>query len=447
MRLQASSKADMQVDEPTDKPQVWQPGDPIEEGEELEYDRASYQCFHQLALEWPCLSFDILRDNMGAPRTTFPLTQYMVAGTQAPNARGQTMVIAKLDRMGQGRHGDKAQEDEGAEDDEMSDSDGEEDDQPPIMHHRLISHPGSVNRIRAMPQQPSLVATWSERGTVQVYDVAAQLKELDEEGPGGSKGKKTPIYKVQPKETLKGHKTEGYAVDWSPVRAGLMATGDCGNAIRIWEPKDGGGWVTQPNSCNAHEGSVEDIQWSPTEEDVFVSSSVDKHIFVWDKRQSNSPMLKVQAHDADVNVVSWNRSTTYMLASGGDDGVLRIWDLRNFTATDFVAHFKHHQAPVTSVEWCPHEPSMLATTSADNQTIVWDLALERDPEEEAAMAADMEALGSNAVAPTDIPPQLLFVHAGQRNVKEMHWHTQIPGLITATAEDGFHVFKPSNLGM
>lgn len=49
----------------------------------------------------------------------------------------------------------------------MSDSDGEEDDQPPIMHHRLISHPGSVNRIRAMPQQPSLVATWSERGTVQ----------------------------------------------------------------------------------------------------------------------------------------------------------------------------------------------------------------------------------------------------------------------------------------
>lgn len=39
-----------------------------------------------------------------------------------------------------------------------------------------------------------------------MYDVAAQLKELDEEGPGGSKGKKTPIYKVQPKETLKGHK-------------------------------------------------------------------------------------------------------------------------------------------------------------------------------------------------------------------------------------------------
>ena len=108
---------------------------------------------------------------------------------------------------------------------------------------------------------------------------------------------------------------------------------------------------------------------------------------------------------------------------------------------------RHHMGAVTSVEWCPHESSMLATTSADNQTIVWDLALERDPEEEAAMAADMEAMGSNAAAPADIPPQLLFVHAGQKNVKELHWHTQIPGLITSTAEDGFHVFKPSNLGM
>eukprot|EP00951_Prasinocladus_malaysianus_P000781 scaffold5550_cov43-Prasinocladus_malaysianus.AAC.1 len=108
---------------------------------------------------------------------------------------------------------------------------------------------------------------------------------------------------------------------------------------------------------------------------------------------------------------------------------------------------RHHRAAVTSVEWCPHESSMLATTSADNQTIVWDLALERDPEEEAAMAADMEAMGSSAAAPQDIPPQLLFVHAGQKNVKELHWHQQIPGMITTTAEDGFHVFMPSNLGM
>lgn len=71
---------------------------------------------------------------------------------------------------------------------------------------------------------------------------------------------------------------------------------------------------------------------------------------------------------------------------------------------------------------------------------MWDLALERDPEEEAALAPE-----GNADAPADLPPQLLFVHAGQRAIKEVHWHAQIPGMLVDSAEDFFNVFKPSNL--
>lgn len=71
---------------------------------------------------------------------------------------------------------------------------------------------------------------------------------------------------------------------------------------------------------------------------------------------------------------------------------------------------------------------------------VWDLAVERDPEEEAALAAE-----GNATAPDDLPPQLLFVHAGQKAIKELHWHPQIPGMIVDSAEDFFNVFKPANV--
>lgn len=66
------------------------------------------------------------------------------------------------------------------------------------------------------------------------------------------------------------------------------------------------------------------------------------------------------------------------------------------------------RGPITSVEWCPAEPTMLATSSADGQLAVWDLAVERDPEEEAALAASM-----NAASPEDLPAQLLFVHLSQ----------------------------------
>ena len=71
---------------------------------------------------------------------------------------------------------------------------------------------------------------------------------------------------------------------------------------------------------------------------------------------------------------------------------------------------------------------------------MWDLSLERDPEEE-------RALGAGAAAPDDaeLPPQLMFLHQGVAQPKELHWHPHIPGLLLLTAETGFNVFRPSNI--
>lgn len=121
---------------------------------------------------------------------------------------------------------------------------------------------------------------------------------------------------------------------------------------------------------SAHTDSVEDIQWSPTEDTVFASCSVDKTIRIWDIRKKTQSALSITAHDSDVNVISWNKISNFALLSGGDDGTIKAWDLRKFDSNSPTASFNWHNGPVTSVSWSPFEGTTFAAGSADNQVII-----------------------------------------------------------------------------
>ncbi|KAL5998912.1 hypothetical protein ACLOJK_009860 [Asimina triloba] len=408
---------------PSNPAKVWQPGvDKLEEGEELQCDPLAYNCLHGFHIGWPCLSFDIVRDTLGLVRTEFPHTLYCVAGTQAETASWNYIGIFKLCRIsGKKRELLPANsvDDDSDADDSSSDEDDEDDgaggSQQPVLQLRKVAHDGCVNRIRSMSQQPHICATWSDNGHVQVWDFTSHLNVLAETDADVSTGANAISSQV-PLMKFNGHKDEGYAIDWSPVVPGRLVSGT----------------VQYLHSA----------KWSPTEADVFASCSVDGNIAIWDVRIGRSPVVSIKAHNADVNVLSWNRLASCMIASGSDDGTFSIRDLRLIQGDSLVAHFEYHKHPITSIEWSPHEASTLAVSSSDNQLTIWDLSLERDEEEEAEFKAKME---EQANAPQGLPPQLLFVHQGQKDLKELHWHAQIPGLLISTAADGFNVLMPSNI--
>ncbi|KAF3439594.1 hypothetical protein FNV43_RR17872 [Rhamnella rubrinervis] len=434
---------------PSRPAKVWQPGvDKLEEDEELECDPSAYNSLHAFHIGWPCLSFDVVRDSLGLVRTEFPHTVYFVAGTQAEKASWNSIGIFKISNISGKRRElvPKPTGDGSDMDNDDSDSDTDSEDEgvggsgTPILLLRKVAHEGCINRIRAMTQNPHISASWADTGHVQIWDFSSHLNALAESESETSQGassvlNQAPLIKF-------GHKDEGYAIDWSPLVTGRLLSGDCKNHIHLWEPTSST-WNVDATPFIGHVSSIEDLQWSPTERDVFASCSVDGKISIWDIRIGKSPAASFKAHNADVNVISWNRLASCMLASGSDDGTFSIRDLRLLKEGDsVVANFEYHKHPITSIEWSPHEASTLAVSSSDNQLTIWDLSLEKDEEEEAEFKAKTK---EQVHAPADIPPQLLFVHQGQKDLKELHWHTQIPGMLVSTAADGFNILMPSNI--
>ena len=62
---------------------LWRAGDAIGEGETLDFDSSAYDMLHRMHHEWPCMTFGFVKDALGEQRTSFPMTAFAVAGTQA----------------------------------------------------------------------------------------------------------------------------------------------------------------------------------------------------------------------------------------------------------------------------------------------------------------------------------------------------------------------------
>ena len=90
-------------------------------------------------------------------------------------------------------------------------------DDDPILEYKTVPQTAGINRVRVMPHQdPSvqLVASWSEIGQVNIFNVAPYVNALDSPGYTVPKEASNPIGVVDHK------RVEGYAIDWSLLNPG-----------------------------------------------------------------------------------------------------------------------------------------------------------------------------------------------------------------------------------
>ena len=93
-------------------------------------------------------------------------------------------------------------------------------------------------------------------------------------------------------------------------------------------------------------------------------------------RKNKEGIRKINcAHNGLIHTLDWHPINKNVIASGGRDYCLRIWDL----SSKFDIPFKSIQtfATVSSISWRPNFTNEIASSSSviDNSAYVWDLKL------------------------------------------------------------------------
>lgn len=143
---------------------------------------------------------------------------------------------------------------------------------------------------------------------------------------------------------------------------------------------------------------------------MFMSAGDDGNILIWDTRISDKQKAYFPAvrepNSQPFNGLSQNPFRPWLLASGGTDTDLSLWDTR--TCSSAIARLSGHQDMVNNVVFSPSEEHYLISASIDCRANIWDLR-EIGKEQPTEMAADG-------------PPELLFSHGGHpAAVQDVDW--------------------------
>lgn len=359
------------------------------------------------ALEWPSLTVQWLADREEPPGKDYSVQQLLL-GTHTSENEQNYLMRAQVQLPLEDTETDARQYDE-----ERGEVGGFGSAAGKVQVIQQINHHGEVNRARYMPQNPFLLATKTVSAEVYVFDYT---KHPSKPPPNGG---------CNPDVRLKGHKTEGYGLAWSPFCEGHLLSGSDDAQICLWDIQANTSKhkvLDAKTIFQKHLGVVEDVAWHSKHEYLFGSVGDDKQLLIWDTRRAgtDSPLHAVEAHTAEVNCLAFNPHNEWVLATGSADKTVALHDIRNLSTR--LHTFMNHTEEVFQIGWNPKNETVLASCGADRRLMVWDLS--RIGDEQSPDDAE------------DGPPELLFIHGGHTSkISDFAWNPNDDWVIASVAED------------
>jgi WD40 repeat protein len=169
------------------------------------------------------------------------------------------------------------------------------------------------------------------------------------------------------------HKGPATSVDVNSEVNRAVTVGEDGNINFLQSAS--AGWRIQDSISKAEGGAINSVCYiSPHGVCTAASGGSLK---VWDQRSERPLTLSIKAaHGIDLFTVAAHPHQNNLIATGGGDGSLRLWDLRQ---TGRALHmFKRHSAQVWEVQFHKQHPEYIFSCSEDGQLLMWDLGQQED---------------------------------------------------------------------
>uniref|UniRef100_A0A8C9XE33 Protein transport protein Sec31A n=1 Tax=Sander lucioperca TaxID=283035 RepID=A0A8C9XE33_SANLU len=164
----------------------------------------------------------------------------------------------------------------------------------------------------------------------------------------------------------------------------LIAGGENGNVILYDSAKIMAGETDVIIAeSDKHTGPVRALDVNPFQTNLVASGGNESEIYIWDMNNFGSPMTpgpKTQPVE-DISCVSWNRQVQHILASASPSGRASVWDLRK---NDLIIKVSDHSNRMhcSGLAWNPEVATQLVLSSEDDRMPViqmWDLRFATSP--------------------------------------------------------------------
>ncbi|KAM6501040.1 WD repeat-containing protein slp1 [Amanita muscaria] len=158
------------------------------------------------------------------------------------------------------------------------------------------------------------------------------------------------------------------SVDFSNDGSFLAAGLDSGD-IELWDIESG----QKLRTMSGHQAQVGTLSWHGH---ILSSGCADGSIWHHDVRVSRHKVMELIGHTGGICGMKW-RSDGELLASGGNDNVVNIWDGRVGDVNPAEGARgsakwtkRNHTAAVKALAWCPWHPALLATGGGTNDATI-----------------------------------------------------------------------------